>query len=96
MLEVLERREIRRAASQISNETGLSYVASDDGVCADGTFRRRIDLSSGRFAIVENGREFSIVPWRPELVRARGKDAATIIPRERIAWELGRHRGLDI
>ena len=34
-----------------------------------GTFRQRLTLSSGRFAMIDNGLGFALVPWTPVLDR---------------------------
>jgi hypothetical protein len=44
--------------------------------------------------MIENGREFVLVPWRPMLGRALGRPVSgTVQRRERISWTLGRERG---
>jgi hypothetical protein len=58
------------------------------GIC-----RRRVDTSSASYALVERSREFSLVPWRPELERAIGREiAGRIRSSGGISWTLGRER----
>jgi len=65
MLGLLRRRELTRVAGQLSSELGLSYAESEPGKRIEGVYRRRLDLVSGRFAVIERSREFMLVPWRP-------------------------------
>lgn len=37
-----------------------------------GTYRQPVDLASGRFAMLDNGRSLTLVPWRPALARRLG------------------------
>jgi hypothetical protein len=52
--------------------------------------------SSGRFAVIEKAREFTLVPWRPVLERHLGKQASGIARGDSISWTLGRQRGPSI
>lgn len=97
MLAVLQRRELLRVGAGISQETGLEFGPAQEGLRIDGIVRRRLDLASGRFAMVENGREFSLVPWRPVLERAMGKQVrGTIKASGGISWTIGREHGIEI
>jgi len=92
ILVLLRRRELNRVASQLSGELGLAYAEAVPGQKIEGIYCRRIDLASGRFALIEKSREFILVPWRPVLERNIGK-AVIVIPRgETISWTIGRQR----
>ncbi len=93
MLPLLQRRELARVASQLSGELGLNYAEVGPGERIEGVYRRRLDLASGRFALIEKPREFTLVPWRPVLERNLGKPVAGIARGDRISWTLGRQRG---
>jgi type IV secretory pathway VirD2 relaxase len=92
MLGLLRRRELNRVAGQLSRELGLDYaeVRSDDRI--DGIYRRSVELASGRFAVIEKSREFTLVPWRPVLERGLGKQVSGIARGETISWTIGRQR----
>ena len=97
MLAVLQRRELVRVAAGIGAESGLAFAPAHEGSRVEGVVRRRLDLASGRFAMIENGREFSLVPWRPVLARAIGRPVSGLVRRgANISWTLGRERGLDV
>ena len=59
----------------------------------EGVYRRRVDLASGRYALIERGDAFSLVPWRPVLERNLGKAVSDIERVDTISWTLGRQRG---
>jgi type IV secretory pathway VirD2 relaxase len=93
LLEVLRRRELNRVALQLSGELGLAYSEAASSGRIEGVYRRRLDLASGRFALIEKSREFTLVPWREVLERNLGKTVQGIIRGDAITWTLGRTRG---
>jgi hypothetical protein len=62
-----------------------------------GTYRERVTLASGRFAMIDDGLGFQLVPWRPALDRQLGATVAGMMtPGGGVDWTLGRSRGLGI
>ena len=97
MLAVLQRRELLRVAAGIARDTGLEFAPAHERATVEGVLRRRLDLVSGRFAMIDNGRDFALVPWRPVLERALGKQVRGIVKSGGgISWALGRERGIEI
>ncbi|GLS35453.1 conjugal transfer protein TraI [Mesorhizobium tianshanense] len=92
MLSILRQRELNRVAGQISQELGLSYAEAKTGERIEGTLRRSVELASGKYAVIEKSREFTMVPWRPVLDRQIGKEVSGIIRGEGISWTVGRQR----
>ena len=92
LLNVLRRRELNRVGGQLSKELGLAYTETRPGERIEGVYRRRVDLASGRFALIEKSREFTLVPWRPVLERSIGKPVIGIPRGETISWTIGRQR----
>ena len=93
LLETLRRRELSRVAGQISDELGLRYAEARSGERIEGIHRRSVELASGRFALIEKSREFTLVPWRPVLERHVGKKVSGIMRGDSINWTIGRQRG---
>ena len=93
MLASLQQREVLTVAKRISDELGKPFEEARQGDRIDGVFKRRIDLASGRFALVEKSREFSLVPWRPILERHVGKPVAGVLRDGGVSWTIGRGRG---
>ncbi len=93
LLATLRRRELLRIAGQLSGELGLPFAEARPGSPIEGVYRRPIELMSGRFALIEKSREFTLVPWRPVLEPQVGKAVSGIMRESGISWRLGRQRG---
>ena len=96
MLATLRRRELTRVAGQLSEQLGLAYAETRQGEPVEGTLRRAVELASGKYAVVEKSREFTLVPWRPVLDRHIGQHVSGIMRGDSISWTIGRQRGLGI
>ena len=96
LLAILRRRELAGAAAEIAQETGVGYVAATTGQEIRGIYRRSVSLTSGRFAIIERAQDFTLVPWRPVLERAKGQSVSGIVGSEGISWSIGKRRGLGV
>jgi type IV secretory pathway VirD2 relaxase len=92
LIAVLQRRELLRVAGQLSDELGLAFTEARAGGRIEGVLRRRVDLTSGRFALVEKSREFTLVPWRPALERQVGKEVAGVMRGDGVNWRSRRAR----
>lgn len=89
----LRQRELAAVARQLSGELGLEFVAHRPGERIEGIVRRPVDLVSGRYALIERSREFTLVPWRPVLEREMGKVVSGLMRENGINWTIGRGRG---
>ena len=97
LLATLQRRELEDAAAKLSADTGLAYQPTADGERVVGIYRERITLASGRFAIIDDGLGFQLVPWRPALEKDLGREVRGVMaPGGRVEWDLGRKRGLGL
>jgi type IV secretory pathway VirD2 relaxase len=90
---MLQRRELLRAANELAGELGKPFVEARTGAAIEGRLLRHVDLASGRFALVENSREFTLVPWRPVLERQVGQTVTGMMRNEGVSWQFGRGRG---
>ena len=72
LLNTLRRRELDEAAAKLSAETGLAHRPSAEGEHVSGVYRQRVTLASGRFAMIDDGMGFQLVPWRPALEQQLG------------------------
>jgi hypothetical protein len=89
------RRYTRHLMSRMEADlgTGLTHRAVADGERVSGTYRRNVQLASGRFAMLDDGTGFSLVPWRPVAEQRLGQQVSAIVRGSSITWELGRQRG---
>jgi len=89
---VLQRRELLRVAGQLTEELSKQFVETGTGAAVEGTLTRRVELVSGRFALIEKSREFALVPWRSVLERQLGKQVSGVMRADGINWQIGRRR----
>jgi hypothetical protein len=94
LLQTLRQRELAAAATQVAARTGLEAAPVGEAAVS-GTYRQRLSLASGRFAVIEGAMGFTLVPWRPELERHLGRQVEGLRrPDGRIDWSFSRSRGL--
>jgi type IV secretory pathway VirD2 relaxase len=97
LLDTLRKRDLSAAAARISAETGLAYRPPVEGEHVAGVYRQRLTLSSGRFAMIDNGLGFQLVPWRPALEQQLGRQVSGVLaPGGSVDWSFGRKRGLGL
>jgi type IV secretory pathway VirD2 relaxase len=97
LLNTLRSRELNDAAGKITAETRLVYRPSAEGEHVAGIYRQRITLSSGRFAMIDDGLGFQLVPWRPALEQQLGRQVSGVmLPSGGVEWSFGRKRGLGL
>ncbi len=97
LLDTLRRREIDGAALRLSAQTGLPRQAAAEGEHIAGVYRQRVQLASGRFAMIDNGLRFELVPWKPALEQHLGRQVSGVVrPDGGVDWSFGRKRGLGV
>ena len=96
ILDALRRRDLARTGRQLEGEIRLTYVASRSGDKIEGRYRGPVDLASGRFAVIEKSREFTLVPWRPVLDRHLGRQVSGIMRSNGVSWAIGRTQGIGV
>jgi type IV secretory pathway VirD2 relaxase len=95
LLSTLRRRELDETTSKLSVDTGLTHRPSAEGEHVSGIYRQRVTLASGRFAMIDDGLGFQLVPWRPALEQRLGQQVSgTLTPRGGVEWSFQRKRGL--
>jgi type IV secretory pathway VirD2 relaxase len=97
LINTVRRRELNEVASKLSADTGLVHRPSAEGEHVSGIYRRRVTLASGRFAMIDDGLGFQLVPWRPALERRLGQQVSgTLTPGGGIDWSFQHKRGLGL
>ncbi|MCI4005034.1 DUF3363 domain-containing protein, partial [Dickeya dianthicola] len=96
MLATLRGRELAQAAKDVTAETGLEHRPVSDGQRVAGIYRRSVMLVSGRYAMLDDGIGFSLVPWKPVIERRLGQQLAAIVRGATVSWEFGRQQGPSI
>ncbi len=92
LLDTLRRRDVLRCASAIATESGRPFSEAPTDGRIEGIYRRHVDLASGRFAVVERARDFTLVPWREALESRLGKEVAGLVRGGSIDWHFSRGR----
>lgn len=96
LLATLRGRELAKAARDIAIESGLQHRPTADGQRVAGIYRRSIQLASGRFAMLDDGASFSLVPWKPTIEQRLGQQLVASMRRSGVCWEIGGQRDLGI
>lgn len=96
LLATLRGRELAAATQRIAAETGLTHRPVADGERVSGIYRRDVLLASGRFAMLDDGLGFSLVPWKPVIEQRLGQTLAATVRGGGATWEFGRWRGPSV
>lgn len=97
LLDTLRKRELDAVGAKIAGETGLAYRPAATGEKVAGVVRQRLALASGRFAMIDDGLGFRLVPWVSTLEQQLGRQVAGVVRAGGgIDWTLGRKRGLGL
>lgn len=91
---LLEARERSNAAKSEADTTKRAYVFVEQGETFKGVYEKPINLAQGRFAVVGNAKEFTLVPWRPSMERHRGNPLVTKGSGRGISWTPEKTKGL--
>ncbi|MEX6726083.1 relaxase/mobilization nuclease domain-containing protein [Parapedomonas caeni] len=97
LIDTLRRRELDSVGARIAGETGLTYRPTQAGEKIAGVVRQRLGLASGRFAMIDDGLGFRLVPWASALEQQLGRQVSGVI-RDGGGLDLmmGRKRGLGL
>lgn len=97
LIETLRRRELDALGEKLAAETGRTFAKAGTGEYVAGTYRQRFALASGRFAMIDDGLGFQLVPWTPSLDRQLGQHVAGVARNDGgVDWSFGRKRGLGL
>lgn len=97
LIDTLRRREVDAVTDKLARDTGQPFKPAGNGEYIAGTYRRRLTLASGRFAMIDDGLGFQLVPWSPSLEGQLGKHVSGVARSDgSVDWSLGRKRGLGL
>jgi hypothetical protein len=97
LLQRLEAGDIDRAGKALAAERGREWRPAIPGNHVVGQLVGSTRLSSGRFAMIDDGLGFSLVPWRPALEQHIGRVISGVaMPGGDVDWSLGRRPGLGL
>jgi len=84
--------ELQDAAKLHAGKTGEIYQPVSTGDQFRGSYKGHLDLGQGRIALLSNGKEFTLVPWRRDLIHLRGRDLSIQRTRSGISFSIARSR----
>jgi hypothetical protein len=97
LIGTLRQREVEVLGERLAAETGQPFNGAAAGEYVAGTYRQRFALASGRFAMIDDGLGFQLVPWTPSLEKQLGRHVSGVARDDGgIDWGFGRNRGLGI
>jgi hypothetical protein len=92
MLRDLNHKGITIAAKKLSAQLGMPPESPVECMRISGKHVSTIDLPMQRLAVIKGRHEFTVVPWRPELLRMRGQDIEISVRDRTITITLARGR----
>ncbi len=97
LLETLRQRELQQITQQLAGPNTRPVALPNEGDHVAGIYRRRLDLASGRFAVLDDGLGFQLVPWTPKIEPHLGQPiSGSMRSRTAVAWDLGRSKSIGI
>lgn len=97
LLNTLRQREVDALGEKLATETGLPFNCAGGGEYVAGAYRQRLTLASGRFAMIDDGLGFQLVPWSPSLEKQIGRHVSGLARDDGgVDWDFGRKRGLGL
>ena len=94
-LESLKNMDLNDAAQKLSETVNKPYAALGASRVVEGIYREAIERPSGKFAVIERARDFTLVPWRPVMDRNLGKSLSGRISGGGISWDVTKQRGIS-
>ena len=76
LVATLERQEVEPVGPEMAKARGLIFQPAKAGEYISGTLAGPTDLACGRYAMIDDGLGFSLVPWQPVLDQRIGQHIA--------------------
>lgn len=97
LIATLRQRELEALGAKLAADTGQPFNRAGNGEFVAGSYRQRFALASGRFAMIDDGLGFQLVPWSPSLEKQLGRHVSGVARTDGgIDWSFGRKRGLGL
>ncbi|HRX72955.1 MAG TPA: DUF3363 domain-containing protein [Hyphomonas sp.] len=95
LIDTLRRREVEALGEKLAGQTGKPFQRTGSGEHVAGAYRQRLTLASGRFAMIDDGLGFQLVPWTPSMEKHLGRHISGVARGDGgVDWSFGRKRGL--
>jgi hypothetical protein len=81
-------------AEKLTAESGRTLTHASTGDYSPARYRQRFALASGRFAMIDDGLGFELVPWSLSLEKKLGRHVSGLARNDGgIDWSFGRKQG---
>lgn len=87
-LKTLERLDLAQAGESLSRKYDKPYKPVPSKGKLSGIYRNAIHRPSGKYAVIEKSKEFTLVPWREAMDRNLGKSVTGILKGQSISWSI--------
>ena len=97
LLDTLRRRELDALGKKLAAETGKAFNTAAEREYVTGTYRQQFRLASGRYAMVDDGLGFQLVPWTPSLEKQLDHHVSGVARANGgVDWDFGKKRGIGL
>jgi type IV secretory pathway VirD2 relaxase len=97
LIATLRQHELGALGDKLAADIDQPFNRAGSGEFVAGTYRQRFALASGRFAMIDNGLGFQLVPWSPSLEKQLGRHVSGVARTDGgVDWSFGRKRGLGL
>lgn len=73
MLAELTKRDVVKAGNNLAGKLNMNHVSKGDLGASNAKITQSVKLVSGRFAVMQKGKEFALVPWKHAMQMRKGK-----------------------
>jgi len=91
----LQEMDLKAAAEDYNGAYGKIYAPLGDTRQVEGVYKEAIERPSGKFAVIERARDFTLVPWRPVMERRLGQSISGRVSAGGISWNVSKVRNLS-
>lgn len=81
-------------ANDIAVETCVERRPVADCQRVTGIYRRSVMLAAGRYALLDDGIAFALVPWKLVIAQRVGQQLAATVHGNSVSWDLGRQKAI--
>ena len=95
LIDTLRNREVHEVGEKLAAKIGQPFQRTGSSEYVAGAYRQRLTLASGRFAMIDDGLGFQLVPWTPSMEKHLGRHISGVARGDGgVDWSFGRKRGL--
>ena len=88
----LEAWERQAVAARIARRSSRSEILLSEGQTFSGNMQGSVDLAQGRMAVIGNGKEFALVPWRREMGKYMRREITVVRRGQGLDWQVNTTR----